>query len=42
LRVVLDTNVVVSALIWGGVPYRLIQAATAGDIGTVRIGRAAR
>jgi putative PIN family toxin of toxin-antitoxin system len=32
VRVVLDTNVVVSALIWGGVPYRLLQAATAGDI----------
>lgn len=32
MRVVLDTNVVVSALIWGGVPYRLIQAASAGDI----------
>jgi len=32
VRVVLDTNVVVSALIWGGVPHRLIQAATAGDI----------
>jgi putative PIN family toxin of toxin-antitoxin system len=32
MRVVLDTNVVVSALIWGGVPYRLLQAANAGDI----------
>jgi putative PIN family toxin of toxin-antitoxin system len=32
VRVVLDSNVVVSALIWGGVPYRLIQAASAGDI----------
>jgi uncharacterized protein len=32
VRVVLDTNVVVSALIWGGVPYRLIQAGSAGDI----------
>jgi putative PIN family toxin of toxin-antitoxin system len=30
--VVLDTNVVVSALIWGGTPYKLIQAAAAGDI----------
>jgi len=32
VRVVLDTNVVVSALLWGGIPYRLIQAASAGEI----------
>ena len=32
MRLVLDTNVVVSALIWGGTPYKLIQAAAAGDI----------
>ncbi|MBI4755854.1 MAG: putative toxin-antitoxin system toxin component, PIN family [Betaproteobacteria bacterium] len=32
MRVVLDTNVVVSALIWGGTPYRLIKAAADGDI----------
>lgn len=32
MRVVLDTNIVVSALIWGGVPHRLLQAAVAGDI----------
>jgi putative PIN family toxin of toxin-antitoxin system len=32
VRVVLDTNVVVSALLWGGVPYRLIHAASAGGI----------
>jgi uncharacterized protein len=32
MRVVLDTNIVVSALIWGGVPYRLLQLAQAGDI----------
>jgi len=32
VRLVLDTNVVVSALIWGGVPYKLIEAAAAGDI----------
>jgi uncharacterized protein len=32
MRVVLDTNIVVSALLWGGVPYRLLQAAAAGDI----------
>ncbi len=27
MRVVLDTNVVVSALLWGGTPQRLIEAA---------------
>lgn len=32
MRLVLDTNVVVSALIWGGTPYKLIEAAAAGDI----------
>ena len=32
MRVILDTNVVVSALLWGGAPYRLVQAAVAGDI----------
>lgn len=32
MRLVLDTNVVVSAVIWGGMPYRLLQAATDGDI----------
>ena len=32
MRVVLDTNVVVSTLVWGGVPYKLLQAATEGDI----------
>lgn len=32
MRLVLDTNVVVSALLWGGAPYRLIEAAAAGDI----------
>lgn len=32
MRLVLDTNVVVSALVWGGVPYKLIVAAAAGDI----------
>jgi putative PIN family toxin of toxin-antitoxin system len=31
-RGVLDTNVVVSALLWGGTPYRLIQAATDGKL----------
>lgn len=32
MRLVLDTNVIVSALIWGGTPYKLLQAATDGDI----------
>ncbi len=32
MRFVLDTNVVVSAVIWGGLPFRLLQAATDGDI----------
>jgi uncharacterized protein len=32
VRLVLDTNVVVSALVWGGGPYKLIEAAAAGDI----------
>jgi putative PIN family toxin of toxin-antitoxin system len=32
VQLVLDTNIVVSALIWGGTPYRLLQAATSGDI----------
>jgi hypothetical protein len=32
VRVVLDTNVVVSALVWGGTPYKLLQAAANGDI----------
>ncbi len=32
MRLVLDTNVVVSALIWGGTPLELIGAATAGEI----------
>lgn len=32
MRIVLDTNVVVSALVWGGTPYKLIEAAAAGEI----------
>jgi uncharacterized protein len=32
MRVVLDTNIVVSALVWGGVPFRLLQLAQAGEI----------
>jgi putative PIN family toxin of toxin-antitoxin system len=32
VRIVLDTNVVVSVLLWGGTPYRLMQAAVDGAI----------
>ena len=32
MRFLLDTNVVVSAVIWGGLPFRLLQAATEGDV----------
>lgn len=32
MRIDLDTNVVVSALIWGGTPYKLIEAAVDGDL----------
>jgi len=32
MRAVLDTNVVVSALIWGGKPFDLLQAAVNGDL----------
>ena len=32
MRLVLATNVVVSAILWGGVPYQLLQAATAGTV----------
>ncbi len=32
MRVVLDTNVVVSALIWGGKPLTLLQKAADGDL----------
>ena len=32
MRIVLDTNVVVSALIWGGTPFQLIEAAVNGTI----------
>jgi putative PIN family toxin of toxin-antitoxin system len=35
MRVVLDTNVVVSALVWGGTPDRLIQAAIDDQIDLV-------
>jgi len=32
MRVVLDTNIVVSALVWGGAPYRLLQLGEIGEI----------
>lgn len=32
MRLVLDTNVVVSALLWGGLPYQLLQLATEGEV----------
>jgi hypothetical protein len=32
MRIVLDTNVVVSALIWGGTPFTLLQAAIDGKV----------
>jgi putative PIN family toxin of toxin-antitoxin system len=32
VRVVLDTNLVLSAFLWGGTPYRLLEAARAGVI----------
>lgn len=32
MRVVLDTNAVVSALLWGGIPDQLLAAATEGRI----------
>jgi putative PIN family toxin of toxin-antitoxin system len=35
VRLVLDTNVVVSALLWSGRPYRLIEAAAGGDVDLV-------
>ncbi len=35
MRAVLDTNVVVSALLWGGTPYRLLAAATTGELDLV-------
>jgi len=31
-KLVLDTNIVVSALLWGGQPYQFIRAAAEGDI----------
>ncbi len=32
MRAVLDTNVTVSALIWGGTPLRLLEVATEGHV----------
>lgn len=34
-RVVLDTSVIVSALLWTGIPHRLLQAAESGDFALV-------
>lgn len=35
MRVLLDTNVVVSAILFGGVPRQLLEAALAGDLDLV-------
>jgi hypothetical protein len=32
MRLVLDTNVVLSALLWGGTPYRLLQLSIEGEV----------
>ncbi len=32
MRLVLDTNVVVSALLWGGLPHQLLQMANEGHV----------
>lgn len=32
MRLVLDTNVVVSALLWGGTPYQILQLAVEGQV----------
>ena len=32
MRVVLDTNIVISAIVWGGLPLKLFEAAAAGTI----------
>lgn len=32
MRLVLDTNIVLSALLWGGTPYRLLQLAEQGEL----------
>jgi len=32
MRLVLDTNVVLSALLWGGTPYRLLQLAIEDEV----------
>jgi len=37
VRLVLDTNVVVSALIWGSPPFKLIEAAAAQGIHIVPV-----
>jgi predicted nucleic acid-binding protein len=38
VRVVLDTNVVASALLWGGTPERLIELAGEGTLELVTSG----
>lgn len=35
MRAVLDTNVVISALLWGGKPFSLLEAAVAARAGLV-------
>jgi putative PIN family toxin of toxin-antitoxin system len=35
MRVLLDTNIVVSALLWGGKPYQVLKLAGGGDISLV-------
>ncbi len=32
MRLILDTNVVLSALLWGGVPHRLLELASDGEV----------
>lgn len=32
MRLVLDTNVVISAVLWGGLPYQLLHAAAAETV----------
>ena len=35
MRLVLDTNVALSALLWDGVPRKLIEAAKSGDVALI-------
>lgn len=32
MQAVLDTNIVVSALLWGGTPFKLFELATEGNL----------